>query len=90
MKSLFEVSNKESLKVADFIPTDLEIEDRLNLIDPIVHHEVPPLTSAKIIEIHMQGGAMGNLSQQFLKVKKRIESSCFRSFQTLGFQWTHW
>ena len=71
LKSLFEVSNKEPLKVADFITTDLVIEDHLNLIDPIVHHEVPPLTSAKIIEIHMQGGAMGNLSSAIFEGEKK-------------------
>lgn len=71
LKSLFEVSNKEPLKVADFIPTDLVIEDHLNLIDPIIHHEVPALLTPKIIEIHMQGGAMGNLSSAIFEGEKK-------------------
>ena len=71
MKSLFEVSNKEPLKVADFIPTDLVIEDLLNLIDPIIHHKVPALFTPKIIEIHMQGGAIGNLSSAIFEGEKK-------------------
>ena len=62
LTSLLEISTSQTLKAAKFEPVISTLDKPLHSSGSRPYYNQPDVKNAKIVEIHMQGGAMGNLS----------------------------
>ena len=61
--ALQEISTGKPIEIAKFSHTSEATVDGLNVPKPPHRHVMPPQKEARVVDIHMQGGAMGNLAE---------------------------
>ena len=71
LTNLFEVSSSKALHAASFKPISSKLSSIEISVPPLPYYAKPISNDAKIINIHMQGGAMGNLSKATFQGEKR-------------------
>ena len=71
LQTLLEISTGQNLEAASFKPVATTQNEYRPLKDPLPYYARPDTTNAKLVDIHMQGGAMGNLSSAIFEGKMR-------------------
>ena len=69
--NLLEVSSSKALNAASFEPSFSELSSFKTSLSAAPYYSWPDTKDAKIIDIHMQGGAMGNLSKATFEGEER-------------------
>ena len=71
LSSLYEVSTGKFFEAVQFVPRLSLNQSNIKLPNSDPWYQFPSLDKAKVIDIHMQGGAMGNLSSAVFEGNER-------------------
>lgn len=71
LQTLLETSTGQSLEAASFKPVATSRNEHRPLTDPRPYYARPDTANARLVDIHMQGGAMGNLSSAIFEGEMR-------------------
>jgi FtsP/CotA-like multicopper oxidase with cupredoxin domain len=71
LKTLLEISTGQTLEAASFTPVATVQTEQTRLTESRPYYPQPNTANAKLVDIHMQGGAMGNLSSAIFEGEMR-------------------